>query len=49
MPDGGGEVGAGVVAADANADEPMETGLEESLASALARAPVEPGRGTACH
>ncbi|HET6362532.1 MAG TPA: hypothetical protein VFH11_10800, partial [Gemmatimonadota bacterium] len=41
MPDGGGEVGAGVVAADANADEPSETGVED-LASALARAPVEP-------
>jgi hypothetical protein len=41
MPDGGGEVGAGVVAADANADEPGETGHEELLATALSRAPVE--------
>jgi len=42
MPDGGGEVGAGVVAADANADEPQETlAVPENLASALARAAAE--------
>ena len=41
MPDGGGEIGAGAVAADANADEPPETGFED-LATALARAPLEP-------
>jgi hypothetical protein len=40
MPDSGGEQGAGVVAADANADEHPEPGLED-LASALARAPAD--------
>ena len=40
MPDGGGEAGAGVVAADANADEHVEAGTED-LASALARAPAD--------
>jgi hypothetical protein len=40
MPDGGGEEGATVVAADSNADEHGDTGTED-LASALARAPGE--------
>ncbi|CAN5898320.1 AAA family ATPase [soil metagenome] len=42
MPDGGGEEGATVVAADANAEEQGETGTED-LASALARATAEAG------
>jgi hypothetical protein len=40
MPDGGGEEGAGVVAADSNADERVEGGTED-LSSALARATDE--------
>ena len=42
MPDGVGEDGAGVVAADSNADEPQEKEpVSESLDAALAREPVE--------